>query len=230
MIIELTGVPCVGKSSFLQKLQGSDQDVVVADNTYVLRMTGLNWLPNFLRSVAVESILFFYLVIFRPLSFHQFKFIVKHSFGPDASFLIKLRVLRRALVTFALISFAKRKSAKSSAVVIDEGIAHLLFRFQQEGQDISAIWDFVRDALVKSESKVVVLDGRELNLKERLLSRGHRRVDGKDESAVDAFIALNHATLKRLLEVMEDDDGIPYTVIDPSEQSAAKRFRDFAGC
>ena len=167
--VEITGQPCSGKTTFLAGNSVFDL------KRQVLCQNSLSRILNFFRGVL-------YLGIGRLM------ILLAWSKKEEVSFLFRLNIFRNAVSKFGVFKYLKdEKTDSKSTNVVDEGISHLPFLFQNTHS--SLILDFISGELTNIGVIFLKSPGKEELIK-RLKKRGHKRLRFL---SVDEFVVTNNA-------------------------------------
>ena len=152
--IEITGQPCAGKSTIVNKIS---LDIVV----------------RCIQNRFPKKILYFLLGI-NFLGLKRSKIIFGWSLAENVSFLFKLNIFFNCVSKFGIF-YRHQNSAKYQdlKIVVDEGISHIPFLFLET--DSKIVINFISDEL--QMINVYILQSPEQDIiQARLLSRGHKRL------------------------------------------------------
>ena len=167
--VEITGQPCSGKTTFIAGNSVFDFE------RQVLCQNSLSRILNFFRGVL-------YLGIGRLM------ILLAWSKKEEVSFLFRLNIFRNAVSKFGVFKYLKdEKTDSKSTNVVDEGISHLPFLFQNTHS--SLILDFISGELTNIGVIFLKSPGKEELIK-RLKKRGHKRLRFL---SVDEFVVTNNA-------------------------------------
>lgn len=172
-LIEITGQPCSGKTTFLNyyDFDGTKPQI------YKQRM-GLK-LMNFIRGV-----IYLRLKIYLLLGW---------SLKEQGSFTFRINIFRNAVSKFgSFVDLKKNYSREQQTMIVDEGVSHLPFLFQN-----TKTKDVLRICKTELKSVEVILlpsPGTSI-IKDRLKSRGHKRLKYLN---LDSFVSRNN-DIERLL-------------------------------
>ncbi len=172
-LIEVTGQPCSGKTTFLNyyDFDGTKPQI------YRQRM-GLK-LMNFIRGV-----------IYLRLKIHL---LLGWSLKEQGSFTFRMNIFRNAVSKFGiLVDLKKNYSNEQQSMIVDEGISHLPFLFQNtKTKDVLRIFK----TELKSVEVILLQSPGTSIIKDRLKSRGHKRLQYLN---LDSFVSRNN-DIERLL-------------------------------
>lgn len=152
--IEITGQPCAGKSTILNKIS---QD-------YVIRH---------IKNRFPKKILYFFSGI-NFLGLQRLKILLGWSLAENASSLFKINIFFNCVSKFGIFhQHQKPAKYQDLKIVVDEGISHIPFLFLET--DSKIVTNFISDEL--QMINVYILRSPEQDIiQARLLSRGHKRL------------------------------------------------------
>tara|TARA_Y100000768_G_scaffold358752_1_gene314775 strand:- start:385 stop:954 length:570 start_codon:yes stop_codon:yes gene_type:complete len=153
--IEITGQPCSGKSTYIDKILSSNKDYVSNSDTVIQKI-------------------YFFFYGFMYLETSRIKEILKWSLKENASLCFRLNIFRNAIAKFGM--FKKKyliKLKKDHNFFLDEGISHLPFLFLET--DSKVIVEFIFNELQQVNVVFLKSPGLEV-IKKRLQDRGHKRL------------------------------------------------------
>lgn len=166
--VEITGQPCSGKTTLIAG------NSVFDFKRKVLCQNSLSRILNFFRGVV-------YLGIGRLMILWAW------SKKEEVSFLFRLNIFRNAVSKFGVFKYLKEEKTDSKNTnVVDEGISHLPFLFQNTHS--SLILDFISGELTNIGVIFLRSPGKEELIK-RLKKRGHKRLRF---FSVDEFVVRNN--------------------------------------
>ena len=162
-IIELTGAPATGKSSYA-KLAGVTVFKIEDLNSY-------KWvLPNFFIRLVIE--IFVICVGMARLGPSSSWFFLKRSLAESPSLLLRLNIFRNTLRKFGVDALIRIRIFKTD-IYIDEGISHIPFNFPST--EFSNLEPRLRPYLKKLQVHYLASPPESV-LIERLRVRGHKRL------------------------------------------------------
>lgn len=150
--IEITGQPCSGKSTYIDKVLSDSES---SSDTFKQKIY-----------------FFFYGVMYLETS--RIKKILKWSLKENASIFFRLNIFRNAIAKFGM--FNKKyliKLKKNHNFLLDEGISHLPFLFLET--DTKVVMEFIFNELQQVNVVFLKSPGSE-EIKQRLEDRGHKRL------------------------------------------------------
>ena len=152
---EVTGQPCSGKTNYIHSFSSREEYYLFTD-------AKIERFINFIFG-------FFYLGIIR--SFVLYKWCMKES----VPFYFKVVIFLNAISKFGFVfeskKFKDKKNRKS--LLVDEGISHLPFLLQQTNP--KSVINFIENEL-RSVEIIFIRSPDLITLRERMLSRGHKRL------------------------------------------------------
>ncbi len=194
MIIELTGIPAVGKSTLIQSLiNRNDGNIVVFSYDMFLSHYHLHFIKYKPLRKIVSELLLYILFIINLNNYHSYiNYYIRMLSTMKDGFFIKLNVFRNIILKFAVFNFVSTK-CKDLIVIVDEGISHIPFNFidccGEQEVDLMAIFDGMGS--VTGQISVVRLEREPESVKACLERRGHRRLQGKALYTIDQFMHRN---------------------------------------
>ena len=152
--IEITGQPCAGKSTILNKNS--------SDNV-----------TRHIKSRFPRKIVYFFSGI-NFLGFQRLKVLFHWSLAENASFLFKLNIFLNSVSKFGIFyKFQKPAKDKDLSFLVDEGISHIPFLFLET--DSKIVINFISNEL--KMINVYLLRSPEKDIiQSRLSTRGHKRL------------------------------------------------------
>tara|TARA_Y100000591_G_C21854278_1_gene713966 strand:- start:4699 stop:5268 length:570 start_codon:yes stop_codon:yes gene_type:complete len=155
IFIDITGQPCAGKSSFIEK------EVMKSKRIYTYKKT------------FRKSLLYLFSGI-NYLGFQRTKVLLFWSLKENASFIFRINIFRNAVLKFGIFYNLEKLSQKDSQkTLVDEGLSHLPFLFLNT--ETKQVVDFISHEL--QNVNVWFLKSPEYDIiKSRLTTRGHKRL------------------------------------------------------
>ncbi len=153
--IEITGQPCSGKSTYIDKVLSDYKDSAPTSDTLIQKI-------------------YFFFYGFMYLENSRIKKILKWSLKENASIFFRLNIFRNAIAKFGM--FNKKyliKLTKNQNFLLDEGISHLPFLFLET--DTKVVVEFIFNELQQINVVFLKSPGSE-EIKQRLKDRGHKRL------------------------------------------------------
>jgi hypothetical protein len=207
MIVELTGVPGVGKTTFFRQLRDKVKaEITLFSDEIVLERYSLAFIPQRLLRRAVMDILLFCILLRHAEKYkHLIWYIISIAKLSKEKTLYKLNIIRNAVLKCARFVFIQEHLMKE-IVVVDEGISHIPFNMAEraildkiDAEYILKLFKKVSGTI--SSLNVVILD-REMNkVKESLYFKGHKRISNRAPYLVEQFLYCNAIILKAYKEV-----------------------------
>jgi len=183
-IIELTGVPCAGKSKAVASI-ALKYKARICDYNWLHKQLALDELPLYLRASAREIYLFGYGI--KILGYRKFFVLFRAVWRSGWTFFRKLNVMRNVLAKYSIHFIAS--SSCTGPIVIDEGISHLPFIFSTSKvecpEELALYFPFGSPLVIK-------LDGQPELIRQRLSERGHKMLSSY--WTVDRFLKVNFQT------------------------------------
>lgn len=215
-VIECTGVPCVGKSTFLEFVHKSNPELVFSRCDLIpgsLRKA----IPVVGRLYAEVKLLVLYLFD-GPLSFRNHWDLLRASLNCNESFFFSLNIFRNVLLKFAVDSYV-HKRYRGEIVFIDEGISHLPFLFQNSTSDLRIVDGlYARFREIMASNLVLIMEAGDADIGNRLANRGHKRLKSRSEIEIAEFMKSSFETLEQIKAAL-NDHRIPCRVIDVSDEN-----------
>ena len=220
-IIEVTGVSCVGKSTFIKRVQ--KQGTVQVFSRELAAPKFLQRTHPMLRKTLGELLIWGRFCINCPLTFAQTRILFKLAFTNRERLIFRINIFRNAILKFAVRSYLQTHF-HDTKVLIDEGVSHLPFVFQYSSsnlRDAASIFGEFKHCF--DNCNVIILEDDNADLEQRLLERGHARLGRKAEFRVKEFVERNNQTLSEIKVAMELYQ-INCHSIDVSNKDAAIMF------
>ena len=164
--IEITGQPCSGKTTFLNSYTFDGIKPQIYKQRMVLK------LMNFIRGAIYLRSKISHLLVW--------------SLKEQGSFAFKLNIFRNAVSKFGIfVDLKKTYRSSKHIMIVDEGISHLPFLFQNtKTKDVLRM--FISE--LKDVEVIFLASPGTSIIKERLLSRGHKRLK---YLGLDSFVSRN---------------------------------------
>lgn len=196
-IFELTGVPCSGKSHFIDSLQKNDSlgtNILLFEEQLVLSHYNLNFFKGKFGQFIAEFLLLSSLITYNRGYIRVIYELIILSNKIELGFSKRCNLYRNILLKFSRLGFAIHKLGRQS-IIFDEGISHIPFNFISEDLGITVksceVFELYQEAL--SGVNVIVLDTTNVDLFTRLKKRGHKRTSGKSDEFIKQFSLRNEA-------------------------------------
>lgn len=154
-IVEITGQPCAGKTSY------------ISDTLLIYENTGSA------NGTLIKKI-YFFLCGVQYLKTARIRQLLKWSLKENASIFFKLNIFRNAVTKFGMFNKRHDINLKNKQnFLLDEGISHLPFLFLET--DTSKVVQFIFNELQQVDVVLLKSPGQG-QIKERLTKRGHKRL------------------------------------------------------
>lgn len=202
MILEVSGMPGVGKSTVIKKLLSesniNDKSIVFDIREYILKN----------KKVIFDSILYYDFIILSKIYLLKKKdlFILRKSLPltirSENTFLNKINILRNVLKKIIIYRYAINKK---QIFIIDESITHILFNLfvgNEKKYDRNKISLFHQ--ILPLPNKILIVDAPDNIIKSRILDRGedgHRRIDFSNQKRFQNFMSQS----RNVIEVIKDN-------------------------
>jgi hypothetical protein len=224
LIIELTGVPCSGKSylknSLKSKLSDMD-DVLFFKDRLVFSVFCNKTIGKYINVFFQNTLLFLY-------SFSNVKSTISvmqlslNAILLNVGFLNKLNLIRNLILKFGRFNYVTIHF-KGKTIFFDEGISHIPFNFlvanDVELQKIVKVNDWSASKLT-----VLIVDLAGVDIYSRIQKRGHWKTLGLTNTEVAEFVKLNNDVLSLLaLEYKKGQYAMVETIF---EHNAGCNFVD----
>ena len=173
-VIEITGAPCSGKTSFI-------------NNNFVDKAILLSGMPvsyGIAKRLLFSFFLSFYALATGSISLRQTWWLVKKAGTYDETLFSRLNAFRNSMLKFGYHLF----KLMQNTMLVDEGISHIPFILGLSSSDIVEFIKIFRNHLEKVEIAFVESPTKE-ELKARLILRGHKRV--RNVSDIESFVEKN---------------------------------------
>lgn len=186
-VVEITGVPAIGKSTVLNSIKREDAEQFVND---------------YIKLSQWKKILFNIFLLLKSISTlksNDISWLWKSSFSVNASFLFRINIFRNCLLKFSYHDYLLNLN-NTEVVFVDEGISHIPFLLQNQSNKKYVIREFYKRFESKLQTlNVVCIDG-EVDTFRRLKYRGHKRLIDASDKDIKDFINMNKATLAIIKE------------------------------
>ncbi|USD41286.1 hypothetical protein J4N42_00710 [Vibrio sp. SCSIO 43135] len=184
-IVEFTGPPCAGKSYYLRHRKTDASDFPVYGNPY----------SKVKSRFLLQKVYFFIIGVF-SLDARSILKLYSHIGENETRFLHVLRVMFYVFLKLGRLKFLKKLDL-SSKIYIDEGVSHIPFNLLcNDSLYINELFNKIKEDISDIEV-VLVNEDREL-VSQRLLERGHKRVNS---SNLDWFLNRNLDVVNTISEV-----------------------------
>lgn len=212
-IVEITGVPGVGKTSLAQQWILDLPCMVICDAKWIRDQCNLKAYPKVLQNVLSECILIS--IGLKTLGFRRVCLMAKALAGSRWKITRSINVFRNIIKKFAIHYLAYRNTS-SQLLLVDEGISHIPFIFATSATECP---DMVRCYYPHDTPIIVKIKDDHSEIERRLVRRGHSLIGAK-YSAKD-FLILNLSASE-----LQDDD-LKKLSIRNSHQVNVVRPQDF---
>jgi hypothetical protein len=175
-IIEITGAPCSGKTTFLKS---NFADAKVLKSLFPETASVFSKLIHSIKSI-------FKVLVTRQLTTQQLRWLIRKTLQYDASLISKLNAFRNCTLKFD----NHFRMVEDSFVVVDEGISHIPFILEiQSPTEIDEFTALFRKHLAGVTILFVEAPADKEILFVRLCRRGHVRISSTDD--INAFVDRN---------------------------------------
>lgn len=183
MYVELTGSPGTGKSYVANSSPAGLSLEYPLNNRFLLILLELLAIPLLLVSVRPRLLLY----------------CVKASFSADRRMYFKLNVFRNTAKK--LVFFRGAQITRVARVRVDEGVSHLPFLYGLTGEkEFVYFCDLFAGHLAKIH--LIQVCSSDSLIKSRVLTRGHRRLDGEGAEQVQKFFVQNELVANNVSKIM----------------------------
>ncbi len=189
-IIEITGAPGSGKTTFIEK-DLSDKIVLLGGMPISYGTT---------QRVLASLFLSLYAIVTGAISLGQILWLVKKAATYDETLFARVNALRNSMTKFGYGFFDAHGKA---TLIVDEGVSHIPFILGLEGREINDFVSVFRDQLEKKAIVFIEAPPKEL-LVERISTRGHKRVRSAQDA--EAFVGKNSRIAAQYRQVLLDGD------------------------
>ena len=153
--IEITGQPCSGKSTYVDKISPANKDFLTKSGIFIRKI-------------------YFFILGVIYLKSSRIKKLLKWSLKERAPVYFRLNIFRNAIIKFGM--FKKNFESKSQInnnFILDEGISHLPFLFLET--ETTTLLEFIINELCRVNVIFLKSPGSD-EIKARLQNRGHKRL------------------------------------------------------
>ena len=176
-ILEITGQPCCGKTSYLSEKTN-------------IRLSEIVYEQNFLYKI------FDFLVGLKYLGFIKCKRLLGWALKEKVPLLFQLNIFRNAISKFGVFKRLRKSNLTDfKTTVVDEGLSHLPFLFYQT--DTREVVKLIEEELRCIQVLFLQSTSRR-EIKLRLKNRGHKRLAF---FSIDEFIERNHKIELDLIQI-----------------------------
>lgn len=199
MIIEVSGIPGVGKSTVIKELilRSNDKNLIFNFEEFILNK----------RIIKCNNILLFDIYIFSKFYLLKKKdiLILKKSLQyikkSDNTFFNKLNIIRNIVKKIIIYRYTINHKR---TFVLDESVSHILFNLfvdNEKKYDKNIIEDFLK--ILPSPNKILVIDAPDEVIKTRIIDRGlrgHRRIDFNNLIRFNNFMNQSRIVIETIKE------------------------------
>ena len=202
MIIELTGIPGVGKTVIFGKLKEQLKEngkFVFSVKGKILESFGLRFSDgNLIGDILFDGFLFLIFLWNRQWNSSVTRNVFKTVFEGKNSIFFKINILRNVMKKISVNLFCENnKKFHGLTFIIDEGVTHIPFNlFADSGAERDEIENILR--ALRLPKMVILVDDDEEEIFRRLKSRGHKRIKVNDDAQIKYFISKNREIMTRV--------------------------------
>ena len=176
-ILEITGQPCSGKTSYLSEKANIGLREIVYKQNFIYKN-------------------FDFLVGLKYLGFIKCKRLLGWALEEKVSFLFQLNIFRNAISKFGVFKRIRKSNlTEFKTTIVDEGLSHLPFLFYQT--ETREVVKFIEEELRCIQVLFLQSTSRE-EIKLRLKNRGHKRLAF---FSIDELIERNHKIELDLIQI-----------------------------
>lgn len=202
-IVEITGIPGVGKSYFVDKNKLKPINVLY-DNDLIKKF-----------NLTDIKLFFIFFKCKKPIS--QLKIILKIAVLIEFSFFDTINFVRNTIKKIGKNTYYLSIN-NSETVIIDEGISHLYFNVVSVNKNVNKKINILLKALLSYNDigKIIIIDDKDLVIKKRLFTRGHKRVSNVNDA--ERFVENCRLNLKLMKENLDtttliNGNGIDFEIL-----------------
>lgn len=204
MIYEVTGMPGVGKSTFLHRCeeQCPGEFVIFSDQA----LDGRLWLPflgGVLGKIINQLILLLYGLGGGKKAWRLLVYVVRALKELDESLFVKINILRNAILKIGRHRFIERRMSDEN-VMIDEGLVHLAFNisdYSDRKQDVDTVGLLELISAFTGNAVLVIYDPAvEESIQDRLEAKQHKRVVRYTSEEKERFTNINRRVIISIRE------------------------------
>jgi hypothetical protein len=195
-IIEVTGISGIGKTSFINNLEGK-------------------YIPYESINIRYKLFAFISFFLLKIVSIRQIIWMFNCSISSNhTSIMFKLNIFRNLLLKFIRFEAAFHASTSlSSIILVDEGVSHIPFIIQDsKNLDKNLDYFFTEFKVFLNQTTLVIID---IDISDeiicnRLLLRGHKRLIGYSIKEIKLFIKNNRRTLNKIINEENSFQKVSY--------------------
>jgi hypothetical protein len=199
-VVEITGVPAIGKTYFLSTIQNSEEHVVIFDAGCFIKLKNKQ---SVLGRLLTEGRNIFYLLCKCnniKLRFSDVKWLFFSSFSVRGSIALKINIFINCLLKFAYHNVINCSNISYKICIVDEGISHLPFLLQDQLHPSKMVDEFYYRFKKQLSCLNVVCIDSDSDTIDRLLLRGHKRLKLGSRYEAEKFDDMNKSTLKNIIK------------------------------
>lgn len=202
-IVEITGVPGVGKTTLANALAKlCNDDWCVYSDEIILRRLGAAEIPDILARAISDLILFIYCLRAGGSGISLLIYAAQTLLRQGMPIGLKFRVFGNMMRKLGRTQYIQTRMSGLN-VILDEGIGHIPFNLQSYDSDamndcVAGVYGMAKTLICKNV--LVVLDESGVDECDRLLKRGHDRTHGKPLKWVERFCSINRDVIYRIRE------------------------------
>ena len=219
-IIELTGEPCAGKSTYLNSLSKLDHFTLFC-RQWLLNDLGITSKVNLLSPVIYELYMFY--AGMRGIGHSRLFYFWLATQKLNEPVLRRINIFRNIIHKYAIHYRVANSKCCEEYLVVDEGISHIpyLFTGGLDKIETSSLFNFPYEKpwIIKLSLDIEIIISR-------LLKRGHKRIDDSLESAT--LFALANRKCSQLQDALLVGYERKTLLNSPQEKSMDKLVKDFA--
>jgi hypothetical protein len=207
MIVEITGIPGVGKSTLFAKASERIQNrVILFSEDMVLKRFNAHLLMNPLLKRLIADLVLFATFLRHRDKYKEFLFIAaKTALSVKESLPFRLNIIRNLILKFGRYEFI-RKTYQDQIIICDEGVSHIPFNLiDYSGRKRLDVEDVLRRlSSVLGKINVILLERDAHEVQQSLKQRGHKRVSKNSAYSLEQFVKYNHLLVQNYKSAPED--------------------------
>jgi hypothetical protein len=199
-VVEITGIPAIGKTYFLSSIQDSEEYVEIFDAGRFIKLKSKQ---SVLGRLFTEGRNIFYLLYKCnniKLRFSDAKWLFFSSFSVRGSLALKANIFINCLLKFSYHNVINYSNISYTICIVDEGISHIPFLLQDQLNPSKMVDEFYYRFKKQLSCLNVVCIDSDSNTIDRLLLRGHKRVKLGSKHEAEKFDDMNRSTLKNIVK------------------------------